>query len=181
MKEMDSKGFVIDTDVVRASGNRESEHPRAKHCCNFLETVWLLNHRVVITVEIRKEWDKYASQFARRWWVSMEMRNRVCPINLLQDEKLRTKILCTARSEKQIATMKKDFHLLNAALATDQKIISCEKQIRKLFARASEKVSEIRHIIWVNPERTEEEQPIAWLKNGAPAEEYRQLSNFIPY
>ena len=181
MRARDSKRLVIDADVAQASGSETATHPTSKNCRDFLMVVRTLNYHVVMSTEIRKEWNEHASNFARRWWVSMKMRNRVCPIDPLQDDKLCTKILCTARSERQIETMEKDFLLLNAALATDQTIISCEKRIRKLFARASKQVSEIQGIIWVNPDRTAEEQPIEWLKNGAPSEKYRQLSNFIPY
>ena len=60
----------------------------------------------------------------------MERRGRVCAIDPPQDEKACTKILSTARSEKQIETMEKDFHLLQAALATDQSIISLDETIR---------------------------------------------------
>ena len=180
MSKKDTKRLVIDTDVVRRSGGEKATDTAAKDCRDFLLTVRTLYYCIVMTPEIRNEWMNRASPFARRWWGSMERRGRVCAIDPLQDEKACTKILSTARSEKQIETMKKDFRLLNAALATDQTIISCEKIIRKLFARASKEVSEIRHIVWVNPERTEE-QPIAWLKNGAPAEEHRQLSTFTPY
>ena len=180
MNKKDTKRLVIDTDVVKASGGETATHSTSKNCRDFLMTVRALNYRVVVTAEISKEWDKHASQFARRWWVSMEMRNRVCPIDPLQDEKLCTNILSTARSAKQIKTMKKDFRLLNAALATDHTIISCERIIRKLFARASKEVSEIRDIIWVNPDRTEEE-PILWLQSGAPPESHRRLSaNLLP-
>ena len=182
MNKKDTKRLVIDTDVVKASGGETATHPTSKNCRDFLMTVRTLNYRVVMSVEIRKEWNEHASNFAIRWWGAMERRKKVCDIdNPPRDKNLRTKISSTARSKKQIEAMEKDFHLLNAALATDQTIISREKRIRKLFARASKQVGEIQGIIWVNPDRTAEEQPIEWLKNGAPSEEYRQLSNFIPY
>ena len=71
--------------------------------------------------------------------------------------------------------MQKDFHLLEAARATDQTIISLDEIIRQLFARAAQHVGEIRDIVWVNPERMEEEEPLVWLKNGAPPEDHRKL------
>ena len=71
--------------------------------------------------------------------------------------------------------MQKDFHLLDAALATDQTIISLEEIIRGLFARATQRVGEIRDIVWVNPERMEEEEPLVWLQNGAPPDDHRKL------
>ena len=78
--------------------------------------------------------------------------------------------------EDEIEAMEKDFHLPGAALETDQTIISRDENIRGLFKRASQQVDEIRNIIWVNPDRTAEEQPIVWLQNGAPPEPHRLLS-----
>ena len=72
--------------------------------------------------------------------------------------------------------MEKDFHLLQAALATDRTVISLDETVRDLFKRASQQVGEIQRIIWVNPDRTAEEQPIIWLQNGAPPETHRRLS-----
>lgn len=72
--------------------------------------------------------------------------------------------------------MLKDFHLLGAALETDQIIISLDETIRGLFKGASQQVGEIRNIIWVNPDRTAVEHPIPWLQNGAPPEPHRRLS-----
>jgi hypothetical protein len=177
VSKKDTKRVVIDTDVVKASGGETTTHPTSKNCRDFLMTVRALNYRVVMSAEIRKEWNEHASNFARRWWGAMERRKKVCDIgNPPRDKNLRTKISSTARSEKQIETMEKDFHLLQAALETDQRTISLDETIRGLFARASQRVGEIRNIIWVNPDRVAEEEPISWLQNGAPPEPHRQLS-----
>ena len=93
-----------------------------------------------------------------------------------ENENLCTKIVNTARSERQSEDIEKDFHLLQAALATDQTVISLDEIIRGLFRQASQSVGEIRNIIWVNPDRTAEEHPIAWLQDGAPPEANRRLS-----
>ena len=82
----------------------------------------------------------------------------------------------TASAEDEVEALRKDFHLLQAALATDQTVISLDETIRGLFKRASQQVGEILNIIWVNPDRTAEEHPIAWLQNGAPSEPHRRLS-----
>ena len=86
------------------------------------------------------------------------------------------KIEMTANWERDIEALRKDFHLLQAAFATDQIIVSLDETIRRFFKRASQSVGEIQGIIWVNPDRTVEEQPIAWLQNGAPPEGHRRLS-----
>ena len=80
-----------------------------------------------------------------------------------------------AEQENQIPVMRKDFHLLEAARISDQTIISLERRVRRHFAYAAQRVDEIEDIVWVNPNRTEEEEPLVWLQNGAPPEDHRKL------
>ena len=176
MRSRDSKRLVIDTDIVQSSGDEDATDPRAVHCRDFLKEVRSQNHRVVITREISDEWKRHQSRFALEWRVSMDARRKIDRINPPEDEGLQDKVTNTAGDEDEIAAMQKDFHLLQAALATDQTITSLDETIRRLFKRASQQVGEIRNIIWVNPNRIVEEQPISWLQNGAPSEPHRQLS-----
>ena len=177
MKNKKSKRLVIDTDVAKACSKKAPTNPRAKNCRDFLLAVRKLNYSVVMSAEIRKEWKYQFSHFSRRWLVAMEKEKKVCDIGSPpKNEKLRTHIASTGEKKKESRTMDKDFRLLQAALATDQTIISLDETVRQLFKRASQSVGEIRDIIWVNPDRTAEEHPIAWLQNGAPPEEDRRLS-----
>ena len=105
----------------------------------------------------------------------MARRNKVCSIDSPADEEFRNKVEDAAEQENQIPAMRRDFHLLEAARISDQTIISLEKKARRHFAYAAQHVGEIQDIVWVNPERTEEEEPIVWLQNGAPPEECRKL------
>ena len=175
MKTGDSKRLVIDSDVTQASGSEEATHPRAKHCRDFLQKMLSLSHSIVMTPEISNEWKRHRSGFARRWRVSMDARKKVYRINAPADEGLRDKIEGTATNPEESEDMQKDFHLLDAALATDHTIISLDETVRGLFARATQRVGEIRDIVWVNPERVEKEEPLVWLQNGAPPEECRKL------
>ena len=175
MRKIDSKRLVIDTDVARASGSEEATQPCPKHCRNFLQKVLLLSYSIVMTPEISNEWKRHRSDFAREWRVSMNARKKVCRVNVPADEELRNKIEKTAAHGDEVEVMQKDFHLLDAALATDQTIISLDETVRGLFARASQRVGEIRDIVWVNPERMEDEEPLVWLQNGAPPDDHRKL------
>ena len=175
MRTVNSKRLVIDTDVAQASGSETATHPRAKNCRDFLQMVLSLSHSVVMTPEISDEWKRHRSDFARRWRVSMDARKKVYRINSPVDEELHDKIKRTATNPEESENMQKDFHLLEAALATNQTVISLDEVIRGLFAHASQRVGEIRDIVWVNPERMEEEEPLAWLQNGAPPENHRKL------
>ncbi|MDE0681362.1 MAG: hypothetical protein OXI63_00485 [Candidatus Poribacteria bacterium] len=176
MRARDSKQLVIDADVARASGSETAAHPRAEHCRDFLNAVLSLSHRIVMTEKINNEWKNHQSRFARRWRVSMDARKKINRIDPPEDEELQAKVTTTTNNTDEIEAIQKDFHLLQAALATDQTVISLDETIRRLFKQASQRVSEIRNIIWVNPDRTAEEQPITWLQNGAPPEPQRQLS-----
>ena len=130
-----------------------------------------------MTREISDEWKRHQSRFAFEWRVSMDARRRTDRIDPPEDKELRDKVTNTASDEEmKLRHMEKDLHLLQAALATDQTIISLDETIRGLFKRASQQVGEIQSIIWVNPDRTTEEQPITWLQNGAPPEAHRRLS-----
>lgn len=180
MREKPSKQLVIDADVAQAAGSEVATDPRAKHCRDFLSIVLSFSHRVVMTQEISNEWKRHQSRFARRWRLSMDARKKVERIELPEDETLREKILTTTEDQNEIEAMQKDVHLLDAALASDKTVISLDETVRKLFAQATQHVGEIRNVVWVNPERAAEEQPIIWLKNGAPPDPDRQLSVHQP-
>ena len=176
MRKADSKRLVIDADVAQASGSDTATDPRAKGCRDFLQKVLSLCHRVVMTQEIRNEWKEHQSSFARRWRVLMEGRKKVCRVEPPANEVLLSKIKETATNKKAREDIRKDFHLLEAALETDRIIISLDETVRQHFTQAAPSVGEIRDTVWVNPERTEE-QPLPWLRDGAPPEAHRKLRN----
>lgn len=178
MRARNSKQLVIDADVAQASGDEGATDPRAINCRDFLKGVMTQNHRIVMTRRINSEWKRHQSRFALEWRASMDARRRVDRIDPPEYDELQNKVTNTADSEDDIEMMQKVFHLLEAALATDKTVISLDQTVRTLFAQASQQVGEIRDIVWVNPDRTAEEEPIVWLKNGAPPEAHRQLSAY---
>ena len=177
MRARDLKRLVVNASVARAAGGKGATASVSVNCTEFLETFQEESpHHVVMTPELSEEWNKHQSNFSARWLKSMIARKRFIYVNPPQNSTLSDKIEMTASRERDIEALQKDFHLLQAALATDQTVISLDQTIRGLFKRASQQVGEIQDIIWVNPDRTAEEQPIAWLQNGAPPEAHRQLS-----
>lgn len=70
--------------------------------------------------------------------------------------------------------MYKDACLVEAALVTDRTVASLDERVRSLFHRATDRVGELRAIVWINPE-LQEETPLLWLERGAPAEAERML------
>lgn len=180
MRSKNSKRLVIDADVAQASGDEDATDPRAIICRDILMEVRTQNHRIVMTKQINDEWKRHQSHFALEWRASMDARRRVVRIVTSEQSQLQRRVTNTISNIDDTEVMLKDFHLLQAALETDKTIISLDETVRTLFAKVSQLVGEIRDIIWVNPERTTEEEPITWLKNGAPPEVHRQLSEYQP-
>ena len=176
MRSRDAKRLVVNASVARAAGGVEATASVSISCTEFLETFRdECPHHVVMTPELSEEWDENQSKFAATWLRSMIARKRFDYEDPPVNQALRDEIEGTATRETEIEVRRKDFHLLEAARSTDQAIISLDETVRGLFARATQHVGEIRDIVWVNPERTEEEEPIEWLKNGAPPDDHRKL------
>jgi hypothetical protein len=176
MKAKRSKRLVIDASIARACGQPGAIHPTSAHCRNFLENVLSICHCVVMTPEIRAEWRKHNSRFAKTWMTQMVARRKLTAVQILPDQDLREQLETWADTYKQREEIVKDIHLLEAALANDQIIVSLdENTARRYFTQAAQKIKVLRPIIWVNPDKIEPEQPIAWLLAGAPTEENRML------
>ncbi len=190
MKHSDSKRIVIDASVARSSGDKNATFPLSKHCRDFLLAVRENEMFMVFSPEIREEWNRHQSSFALTWRASMVARKKLHIAKSPHDEALRKKIaeatLTTNIFEKLIITttakalevMDKDYHLLEAALVTDQNVVSLDEVVRKHFSAICQHVSEIKEIVWVNPGKLEE-KPIEWLNDGAENERQRQLRNFL--
>lgn len=169
-----STRLVIDTDVAQAAGNKNSVHPTGQRCRDFLMAVRDNHLLFVMTPEIKKEWNKHQSNFARKWRRSMISRKQFCNINPASYQTLLDRLEDDSVSKNQMAAMKKDWHVVEAALETDRTVASKESIVRELFAKACGRVAELQAIVWVNPDQPEE-GPIEWLERGAPPDEHRKL------
>ena len=160
MRSKNFKRLVVDASVAGAASGKEATDLVSIHCTEFLETFRdECQHHIVMTSDISEEWDKHQSNFATTWLKSMIAKKRFNYVKPSVDKALCYKIENTATKKTEIRDMWKDFRLLEAALATDQTIISLDETIRRHFTRAAQRVGEIRDIVWVNPERTKE-QPL---------------------
>ena len=175
MPSSDLKRLVVNASIAGAAGGEDATVSVSINCTVFLETFRdECPHHIVMTPELSEEWNAHQSMFAARWLKSMIARKRFNFVEPEVDREMRDKIERTATRENEVELMRKDFHLLEAARETDHTIISLDETVRGCFARATRRVGEIQHIVWVNPEHTEEE-PLVWLQNGAPPDEHRQL------
>ena len=107
----------------------------------------------------------------------MNARRRVDRPSVDHDQILRQKIVRANPAERPLAAMEKDLHLIEAARATDRRIVSLDDTARRLFSSVSANIGELREILWVNP-AIETETPIQWLKEGSPIDEPRMIGSF---
>ena len=73
-----------------------------------------------------------------------------------------------------VRAMLKDLHLIEAALVSDQTVLSLDETVRRHFSNTAILVDDLKVVIWVNPV-LKRERAIAWLKDGAKPDASRLL------
>lgn len=104
----------------------------------------------------------------------MVARKKVCPLVIASDIGLRKKIEASTKNKRSQEAMEKDCHLVEAAIAADQIVLSLDETARGLFDQAAVRVGELRVVVWANPSKPED-GCLPWLEAGAPVEKSRQL------
>lgn len=173
-------GFAIVVDVSVARSASESGKPQPEACRRALLALRDNAHRLALSASGRKEWLKkrseqsplpYASLFALRWLTDMQSAGRVVEIGLEANSVLRQRCLQALQNNPQTATLvnpvSKDFHLVETALLSDQRVISLDAKIVQHLAQLQDTAEDICRVMWVHPIAHSAED---WLKNGAPAE-----------
>ena len=147
MKKVTSKRLVIDACVARSAGERE--HPTSEACRTYLKEILAICHKIVMTQEIRAEWEKHQSRFSKKWLVQMIAKKKFVPIqvNLETDLWDQAELI---ESEKHRAAILKDLHLIEAAIATDKIIISTDDRFYQLVDNFLQ-APKIKELIWKNP------------------------------
>ena len=168
------KLLVIDASIARSAGGEDATDLKSVYCRDFLEAVVDLCHRVVMTPDIRDEWNKHQSKSARTWLRRMVAKKKLYACETVLDNELWSKVEDFTEFDHQREAMIKDIRLIEAALATDKIVISLDDKVRNLFSKAAEQVDELKDIVWVNPAKPEE-KAIEWLEKGAEAEIERKL------
>lgn len=168
--------LVIDADIACSAGNASAKDPTSKSCRDFLIAVRRTCHRLVMTPDIKAEWGKHQSGFARKWRVKMVGSRKLCYLEDVKETLVLGDLKSVPCSDLDFDAMDKDRHLLNAALASDKIVASRDDEVRGLFAAATPKLTKISQIVWVNPTK-EDEGVVGWLEKGSMGEKFRQLGS----
>ena len=177
MKSKTSRRLVIDASVARSSGGPDATTPSSTLCRDFMRKALEVCHRLVMTPDIREEWNNHQSKFAKSWLTSMVSRRKFLFIGNCENSQLRKTIGNLNGLEWPVTKMLKDIHLIEASLSADQIVISLDDAARTHFARAASLVPPIREVVWRNPV-TDVDMGL-WLQNGAKADASMKLG-FTP-
>lgn len=178
MAKVRSRVLVIDASIARAAGD-VSMHPTSRNCREFLQAVLTICHRMAMTEAIQVEWNKHQSRYARRWRTSMVARKLIKFVEVAPHLSLERRIERAVVNTYLAAIIDKDRRLIEAALVTEQRVISLDDHVRRHLQDHIAKLPEVRSICWVNP-CTPDEQAIPWLESGAPPERTRMLKSDRP-
>jgi len=165
--------LVIDASIAMAAGET-SMHPTSRNCREFLQSVLSICHSMVLTRPIQEEWNKHQSGFARKWRASMMARKKIAILEISADRSLQKRIAGAEPDAAIAAILEKDRPLIEAALATDQRVASLDDQVRTHLKKRVPNLTELASICWVNPSKPDE-MTIAWLEAGAPAVKTRMI------
>ncbi len=166
--------LVIDASVARAAGEEGATYPVSKYTRDFLKEVLANGHLLVLSPEIREEWSRHQSSFARRWRLSMVARRRIRQIESPRNDQLRFRIEKASRTAAEWNIVEKDCILIEAAIICDKIIFSLDDTAKNLLVICGAKVGEIRTIMWANPANVGE-SIIEWICTGCEIELHRTL------
>ncbi len=167
-----TRGIVVDTCVARAAST--SEGGPAKPCRDCLDALYAGGLSLVMTRQLWEEWLKqrknrpagsyYLSSYTYIWLTNMLSRKRVLWFTGVRRDQLRAQVLAAADVQAH-DQVHKDLHLIETALASDERILSKDRPARRHFCGAAQKVQELRPILWVDALR---DRAAEWLRSGAP-------------
>lgn len=140
--------IVIDADIMRSAGT--SEHPHSSNARKVLDAIWEAGHRMVQCEPLKKEHDRHQGRYASLWRTKMVSKKRWKHWKYVEDAELRA-ILVAALPQASRAKDRevlKDAHLLEAAAATDQRIVSKDATAKGLFRLACPNLGIHHNILW---------------------------------
>lgn len=162
--------IVVDASVARSSGQEDATDTCARTCRLALEHVRDVGLKVVMTKAILEEWKQHRSRFAALWLREMYGRRLVENVHPTRQELVGRHI--AACEERLAELLTKDLLLVEAALATDERIVSRDTRARAGFRYIATSRPEIRRLHWTSPV---EPACCPWLASGAPADPQLQL------
>lgn len=168
-----SRRLVVDASVISAASTKD--HPRSQNCRYFLDEMYRICHKVVLTPDIEEEWARHFSKYSLLWLGAMRRKRKAfkCLIERTWTEE---NMASAGLTDAEMAVVHKDKLLIEAALHADMAVVSLDEEARSLYKRIAVHAEELRSLVWVNPDLPEDEA-VVWLQSGARLERQRRLSS----
>ncbi len=144
------KRIVVDACIARAAGPEGAVNATSSNCRDFLLEIYQNGHSVVFNRELKTEWDKHESTFARFWLARMIGSKRLFPVNSHDDEIKELDSLNSIQAVHHSREAVKDAHLIFAAHQTDKIVSSLEKRSRDVFKRYCNLLGSLSSVFWVH-------------------------------
>ncbi len=140
--------IVIDADIMRSAGT--SQHPHSSNARKLLDAVWDAGHRMVQCAPLKQEHDRHQGRYASLWRTKMISKKRWVHWKHEENTDLRRILVeaFPAGSQARDREVLKDAHLLEAAAATDKRIVSKDATARNLFRLACPNLIAHKAILW---------------------------------
>ena len=137
--------LVVDADILRAAGHSEGH---ASNIRGVLQTILTARHRVLLSGEVRSEWDRHASRFARTCWTAMSSPGKIRPVALQLASHKEVLGRCSLAPER-LPNLSKDLHLVVAALEHgDCIVISNDKRAAGGFSELACELPAYGGVAW---------------------------------
>lgn len=166
--------LVIDASIARAAGEFTSRSDFSRSLHHLLNAIHAGPFYVVFDSELKAEWSRHQSNFARTWRTKMFSSKRLRILDVDANAELRTSCKAIALSDGQFLSLWKDFHLVELALATDKRVLSTDRRISEILHPLASDIKLMRRICWVNP-TTPDSAVLDWLTTKAPFDKHRML------
>jgi hypothetical protein len=164
--------LVIDANIAQSAGS--SDDPISLYSRECLNAVREHEHVAVFSQQLLEEWKEHASFVSRQWWRSMAARRRIENVEGAEFVIHLDPACACLEEDKWKEDFRKDFHLVRAALATDQTILSNEINFPGYLSIVARTVTTLSELHYGNP-AAEGEPCIAWVRAGAQADQNHRI------
>jgi hypothetical protein len=182
MSWKNSKQLVVDANVGQGSSNDKMFNPvledsgaQSRQC---LQAIWEERHVAVFSGNLRDEWGRHASSYAKRWLRNMEQKSRIMEEDGERFAELAIPACACLSTAGEKAALAKDLHLIQSALATGQLIVSNEVRFPRYVALACAAVQELASLYYANP-TVEGDRCRRWIKAGAEKDADRRIDSWV--
>ena len=163
--------LVVNASVAMAAGGQDATAAESVACRDALFAIAQSKLVLVFTEALKDEWQAHQSTFSRKWLHDMVGRRRAVEINPAPSGAVR-KAMEKHLPVNERPEFEKDLHLLDAALGTDQRIVSLDERLRRRLARLMTFFRKLESFHFANPLW---ESCLNWLRGNAPNEGKFQL------